>query len=152
MKEKEEIKEDNKFSLLDGLVLLSGIFASVVIVYTAYWYVDINEKDEEVVVSEMEELYVYDTYNEGNMGYSGVRMRLVDNETKSNLSFKEFYRYTDPIKVITINVITSNGENKTYKQLYYSTELRSKTAFSYYKEDFDNVSVNENVITLISEK
>lgn len=151
MKEKEEIKEDNKFSLLDGLVLLSGIFAAVVIVYTAYWYVDINEKNAEVAVSKMEELYVYDTYCEGNMGYSGVRMKLVDNETKSNLSFKEFYRYTDPIKVITINVITSNGENKTYKQLYYSTELRSKTAVTYYEEEFENVSVKGNVVTLVCE-
>ena len=151
MKEKEEIKEGNKFSLLDGLVLLSGIFAAVVIVYTAYWYVDINEKDEEVVVSEMEELYVYDTYNEGNIGHSVIK-RMVVNDTKEQpILLEEGYRYTDPIKIITRRVITNNGNNKMYKQLYYSTELMSKTAVTYYEEEFENVSVKGNVVTLVCE-
>jgi hypothetical protein len=147
MKEKE-----NKFSLLDALALLSGIFAAVAIVYTAYWYVDINEKDEEVVISEMEEVYVYNAYCEEDVGYSVIKMMFVDSVAKQPLFFEEFYRYTEPMKVITRNVRTSNGKNKTYKQFYFSTELKAQTAFACYKEDFGAVSVNENVITLVSEK
>lgn len=148
MKEKEEIKEDNKFSLLDGLVFLSGIFAAVVIVYTAYWYVDINEKDEEVVVSEMEEVYVYNTCNEGNIGHSVIKRIVVNDTEEQHLLLEEGYRHTEPIKIITSMVIANNGNNKTYKHLYYSTEMYSKTAFTYYEEEFENVSVKGNVVTL----
>lgn len=147
MKEKEEIKEGKKFSLLDGLVLLSGIFAAVVIVYTAYWYVDINEKDEEVVVSEMEELYVCKYDKKDFLGHTIIKNINIKGVERSHARC-ELYG-CEPKKIVKKKVITSDGDCNTYRQLYYSTELEAKTAFTYYEEDFENVNVDGNVITFL---
>ena len=145
MKEKEKLKKENKFSLLDGLVLLSGIFAAVAIVYTAYWYVDINEKDEEVVISEMEEVYVYNT---SDCCYRIIKSAGI--KTDDCYINQEVYG-CEPKKIIKREVSENDYNYQICNEYYYSTELEAKTIFSYYNEDFENVSVNGNVITWICE-
>lgn len=151
MSQKEKQKEEKKFNMLDALMLLGGIFAVVVIAYTACWGVALYKQDEEVVISEVEEIYVCNYNEEQDEGHSVIGRVVANNTEEQPLLLEEGYRYTEPVKVIIKRVITNDGESKTYKQLYYSTELEAKTVFINYEKDFNQVTVNGNVITLVCE-
>lgn len=149
-KKEKKLKEVKQVTFIDALVVLTTLLAAIVIIYTAYWYVKIN-KPQEIVVSEQEMMYVHDAYVEGEIVHSVSKMIDITNANVNIEDLESVYHFTEPRKIVRRKVITRDGKCKTYMMYHYSTELRAKTAYTYYKEDFDNVrvSIEDNVITLV---
>ena len=121
--------------------------AATVIIYTACWYVKISDVKEGVVNGDKEYkvTYYYDDeilYGEIDRILSGY---IIDNV--KDVSENE-YSVTEPVKIKIQECSESDGKYETYRICYYSTELRAQTAYECYKSDYENLTIDGNVIII----
>lgn len=138
-------KKEVKLTMIEKLIVISTFIAATVIIYTACWYVEISEVKEETH-NAAEQLYLCNMSTDGDIYNSKFGISQEKNPDKTI-----YYINTEPIRMSMDRISLVNGGEKLYQKYYYSTELRAQTEFLYFKEDFDNISIDGNVIIICCE-
>ena len=138
MELKEDIKKDTMARLL---VILAAIFAAIVIIYSTCWYVGITKTDDEIIISETEELYTFGFYAGDETGHSIIK-RLKDANSSQ-------YTGIEPLKIVKIKTINKDTGETIYMNYHFSSELVAKTEFQTFKKDFEHVNIKDNVVTAV---
>lgn len=112
--------------------------AATVIIYTACWYVNINEMKEEKHKAS-EQLYLCNK-DEAQEFYHSKFDKLKENVEDN---FNE-YRVKEPIRIVR-----TNYDGKTYRICYYSTELKAQTAYQRYENRYIDATIDGNIITFL---
>lgn len=140
MELKEDIKKDTMARLL---VILAAIFAAIVIIYSTCWYVGITKTDDEIIISETEELSSFDVYADSGVGHGyGIVKRQKDMGSSQ-------YTGTEPLKIVKIKTINKDTGETIYMNYHFSSELVAKTEFQTFKKDFEHVTIKDNVVTAV---